>query len=1083
MRRWAIITMLFALLWPAMASAQADDDRSRIVTFLETQLSDGARQVSIEGFRGALSASAEMDVLTIADDAGVWLRLEGARLDWSRAALLRGALQIDALYATQLEILRRPNPSTGLDIPQAEATPFRLPQLPVSIAIAQVRIERVSLGADILGLPVALAISGSAALADGQGNADLTITRLDGPRGRFDLSASYQDDSRRLALSLDLAEDAGGLVATRLGLPDAPAIALRIMGDAPIDDFRAEIALSSDGVPRLSGQVATTKPTETGTRTISADLSGDITPLFLPAYRPFFGPEVAFSSLINLAPDGAVALDNLRLSAAALNLDGRFATAADGKPTAFDLRLRMADPAGQGRVRLPISGADISVGLVDLTLRHDATRGPDYTAQGIVSDLVGDGFSVAQLGLEASGLLQQLGDGLTLRAPIAVDIAGLAHRDPAIAQALGHTAQLRGTLAWTTGAPILLSNLLLRAGDLGLAGRVGVSWDDGELDLQTDLAMEIADLTRFADLAGQPLAGRLAANLVLQAAPLSGGFDMVLDGTGRDLRLGESVPPQLFAGQTDLNMSARRDETGFVLRNLNLSGAALALSGTGRVNRDGALVALDGRLADIGLFTDALSGAVTAELNATRGPTTQAPWQLRADIDSAAGIDATVSGAVMPEAGTVALRAQGALPLALANRTLAPRSIGGRLAFDLALQGEPSFSALTGSFVTDDARLSLPSLQTAIENIGLRGQLSGGQLQVDLDATQADAGRVTGTGRIDLTSRDLAAQIDLSGTRLQLTDPTLYDARIDRAAIRITGGLAGALLITGDLALGQTNMRVPESGLGGAAPIPPILHQGESAPERRTRIAAGLGPSTQRGGGSQNIALDLAITTPGRIFLRGRGLDAELGGSLRIGGTTAQIIPSGRFDLIRGRLSILGTRLDLTEGAVTLTGNFDPTIDLSATSRSGAYLIGIIISGPVSAPAIRLTATPPLPEDEILAQLLFGRAVATLSPLQLLQMADAATGLAGGSSEAGILANLREGLGLDDLDLRTDATGNAALRAGRYLSENVYTDVTIAGDGGADISLNIDLTPNITARGGLSAEGETRLGVFFERDY
>ncbi|WP_439137127.1 translocation/assembly module TamB domain-containing protein [Roseicyclus sp.] len=1077
------MTMLFALLWSAMANAQADDDRSRIVTFLETQLSDGARQVSIEGFRGALSASAQMDVLTIADDAGVWLRLEGARLDWSRAALLRGALQIDTLQATRLEVLRRPNPSTGLDIPQAEATPFRLPQLPVSIAIAQVRIERVTLGADILGMPAELAISGSAALADGQGSADLAITRLDGPRGRFDLRGSYQNDSRRLALSLDLAEDAGGLVATRLGLPDAPAIALRVMGDGPIDDFRAEIALSSDGAPRLTGQVTTTKPTETGTRTISADLSGDITPLFLPAYRPFFGPEVAFSSLINLAPDGSVVLDDLRLSAAALSLDGRFATAADGRPSAFDLRLRMADPTGQGRVRLPISGANVTVGLVDLTLRHDASSGPEYTAQGILRDLVSDGFGVAQLGLEASGRLQSSGDGLALAAPITVEIAGLDHRDPAIAAALGNGARLGGTLDWATGAPILLRDMALQAGDIRLAGGAGLNWADGKAELDTTLAMEIADLSRFAALAKQPLAGRLAANLTLQAEPLSGAFDMVLDGTGRALRLGAGLPPQLLAGQTDLALSARRDETGFALRNLKLTGSALTLDGTGRVSRDGALVALEGRLADIGLFTDALSGAVTAALNATRGPTAQAPWQLRADIDSAAGIDATVSGAVMPEAGTVALRAQGALPLALANRALAPRSIGGRLAFDVALQGEPSFSALTGSFVTDNARLSLPSLQTAIENIRLSGQLSDGQLQVDLDATQADTGRVTGTGSIDLTSRDLAAQISLSGVGLRLSDPTLYDARIDRAAIRITGGLAGALLITGDLALGQTDLRVPESGLGGAAPIPPILHQGESAPERRTRIAAGLGPSPQRGGGSQNIALDLTITAPGRIFLRGRGLDAELGGSLRIGGTTAQIIPSGRFDLIRGRLSILGTRLDLTEGAVTLTGNFDPTIDLLATSRSGAYLIGINISGPVSTPEIRLTATPPLPEDEILAQLLFGRTVATLSPLQLLQMVDAATGLAGGSSEAGILANLREGLGLDDLDLRTDATGNAALRAGRYLSENVYTDVTIAGDGGADISLNIDLTPNITARGGLSADGETRLGVFFERDY
>jgi hypothetical protein len=79
--------------------------------------------------------------------------------------------------------------------------------------------------------------------------------------------------------------------------------------------------------------------------------------------------------------------------------------------------------------------------------------------------------------------------------------------------------------------------------------------------------------------------------------------------------------------------------------------------------------------------------------------------------------------------------------------------------------------------------------------------------------------------------------------------------------------------------------------------------------------------------------------------------------------------------------------------------------------------------------------------------------------VQLLQLADAASSLAGGSSNGGILSNLREGLGLDDLDLQTDEEGNAAVRAGRYLSDNIYTDVTIGAEGESELSLNIDLTP------------------------
>ncbi len=57
------------------------------------------------------------------------------------------------------------------------------------------------------------------------------------------------------------------------------------------------------------------------------------------------------------------------------------------------------------------------------------------------------------------------------------------------------------------------------------------------------------------------------------------------------------------------------------------------------------------------------------------------------------------------------------------------------------------------------------------------------------------------------------------------------------------------------------------------------------------------------------------------------------------------------------------------------------------------------------------------------------------------------------------------------------------MRAGKYLSDNLYTDITVGSTGQSEINLNLDLTPNITVRGGLDNEGETNLGVFFEKDY
>ena len=64
-----------------------------------------------------------------------------------------------------------------------------------------------------------------------------------------------------------------------------------------------------------------------------------------------------------------------------------------------------------------------------------------------------------------------------------------------------------------------------------------------------------------------------------------------------------------------------------------------------------------------------------------------------------------------------------------------------------------------------------------------------------------------------------------------------------------------------------------------------------------------------------------------------------------------------------------------------------------------------------------------------------------------------------------------------------NAEGNAQVRLGRYIGENAYTDVQIGSDGEAEASINLDLTPNITARGSFSSDGQGGIGVFFERDY
>jgi translocation and assembly module TamB len=253
---------------------------------------------------------------------------------------------------------------------------------------------------------------------------------------------------------------------------------------------------------------------------------------------------------------------------------------------------------------------------------------------------------------------------------------------------------------------------------------------------------------------------------------------------------------------------------------------------------------------------------------------------------------------------------------------------------------------------------------------------------------------------------------------------------------------------------------------------------------RRLRGWAGLieAPTTGGNGRASAIALDLQVNAPSQIFVRGRGLDAELGGALRVGGTTIDVIPEGQFDLIRGRLDILGNRLTLTEGLIQLQGAFDPFIRFVAETQADDVTAMISIEGEASAPVLGFSSTPDLPEDEVLSLLLFGREINSISPLQAVRLANALRTLSGQGGE-GLTSGVRRELALDDLDVTTDEDGTAQARVGKYINENIYTEITADTAGNSRIDLNLQLSPSVTARGRLGSDGDTGIGLFIERDY
>lgn len=556
-------------------------------------------------------------------------------------------------------------------------------------------------------------------------------------------------------------------------------------------------------------------------------------------------------------------------------------------------------------------------------------------------------------------------------------------------------------------------------------------------------------------------------------------------GSASGLAMGQPRLDPLLAGQTSFELAADRTEAGISIHELQLANPQIQLNAQGD---PGTGVQVRGRLNDLRVLQPEFPGPATLEGSLRESG---ADYLVDLGLSAPGQTQLSISGRAARNFQDMDLAITGGSDARIANAFMRTRAIAGPLAIDLRLNGAPSLAALSGQVRLSNGELAEPGLGVRLEQIQLAADLQAGRIALEGGANIAAGGRMTISGPVDLNAHEMDIAVVLDDVVAR--DPNLYETRIS-GQVRLSGPLTGGPLLSGRVDLGETEFRIPSTGLGGARPIPDINHVGDTRPVRATRAKAGLEPYPSQATRDAGMAappsvppdspprLDLQINAPNRIFIRGRGVDAEMGGSVQVQGTTRNVIPIGHLELIRGRVDLLGKRFDLTEGLVELQGSMIPVIRLVAETAQDGITTRIIIDGEIRDPEIIFESSPEMPQEEVLSQLLFGRGLDNISPLQAAQLANAIAVLAGQAGE-GIIGNLRNQVGLDDLDVGTDDEGNVQVRAGKYLTENVYTDVAVGDDGKSTINLNLDITETLRARGSVGSDGDSTLGLYFERDY
>lgn len=587
--------------------------------------------------------------------------------------------------------------------------------------------------------------------------------------------------------------------------------------------------------------------------------------------------------------------------------------------------------------------------------------------------------------------------------------------------------------------------------------------------------------------------GQLSARLANPTAIVVAGDSVSLDAVRFNVGSG-SITASGTAG-TALNVVV--DIADLPLNIANAVAPDLGLAGTvnGRATISGAAsdprVAFDARAAGISAKAIAPYGITPLSLAAKGSYAANTVTLESLSANGNGGLSVSGSGKVPLSGSGLSVSLTGSAPLALANQFVADRGaqVSGTASFNASATGSLANPQFSGAVSTSGAQYVDPDLNLRLTDINGRVSLSGTTATVEqLSANLSTGGSISASGTVGLTG-NLPANLSATLSSARYADGDLFVATLS-GGLTLTGNLTGSPVLGGSIFIENANITVPE-GLGGGAQLIDVGHRRTPIEVMRTLERARLNAVTgkpveaARGGGGSGPALqlDLTVNAPNQIFIRGRGLDAEVGGSVRLTGSLAAIQPVGAFNLIRGRLEVLGQRLDFETGAVTLVGDLDPQLNFVARTQGDGITVFVTIAGRASQPDVSFSSNPNLPQDEILARLIFNRPMGELSPLQLAQLAAAAAELVGGGGGGGLVDSLRGAAGLADLDVVTDAQGNVGVQAGTYIQDNVYLGVTAGANGQSKVSINLDVTDDLTVRGSAGQNGDSSVGVYYEKDY
>lgn len=523
------------------------------------------------------------------------------------------------------------------------------------------------------------------------------------------------------------------------------------------------------------------------------------------------------------------------------------------------------------------------------------------------------------------------------------------------------------------------------------------------------------------------------------------------------------------------------------------------LAGDGRVDAE---VQLAGSLARPTGVVSVTGQGLRAHSGAARGlPATEftvnaqlAGESAQLDVQLHAGehLQLRLNGqAPLSRTGPMALQLHGNVALKLLNPILEARgqSLLGQTRIDAEIGGTPAAPSVHGTLTLTQGDLQDYPRGVRLRDINATLQADGTQLTLQQFSARAGSGTISATGSLDLGGEGLPLTLSVTAKNAQPLASDLLTANVD-IDLKLAGTLRRELTASGQVRVNRADINIPNA-------LPPSV-------DALKVVRAGEAPPPPPKSWT-TVRLDLTVDAPRGVFVRGRGLDAELGGRLHIGGKNSAPDVSGGFDLRNGTVNLAGATLTFSSGTLSFNGTgvrhrIDPTLNFTATNVSPGVTSTLTIGGYADAPVISLSSVPEMPQDEILSRLLFGVSLTQLSPLQIAQIGAALASMSGIGGGGGFnpISAVQRKLRLDRLAISGGATTAAGaagaaspaaqgptgttIEAGRYVTSRVFVGARQTTNGPTQAEVQVDLSKKLKLQTTLGTGGGMVQGTTPQND-